>query len=51
MTVARIHNSVAEEHEHIARFRLKVNLVVVGIVEQSQRQTCRIDGLDLPFVQ
>src|ERR1022692_233992 len=45
--VTRIQNAVAKENKHIPRLHFEAELVVVGIVEKSQRQTGRFDHMIL----
>src|SRR5581483_4101022 len=49
-TVAGVENAVTEEHEQIVGFRLKRELVVLGFVKQSERQTGGFDHLELAVV-
>ncbi len=48
--VAGVENAVAEEHEHVTGLGFEGELVVLGIVEQSQRQAGGFDDFDLAVV-
>lgn len=43
LAVAGVENAVAEEHEHVSRLHVELELVVVGFVEQAERQSGRFD--------
>src|SRR5208337_2876216 len=45
-----IENSVAEKEEHVARMPPQVELVIGRIVEQADRQTSRLDRIELSIV-
>ena len=45
--VAGVENAVAEEHEHVAGFGLESELVVLGVVEQAERQAGGFDDFNL----
>src|SRR5215469_14553554 len=45
--VAGIEYAIAEEYEYVSRLGMKGELVIVRLVKQAQRQSGRLDDLDL----
>src|SRR3954468_1006229 len=43
LAIAGIENTVTEEDEHVPRFHLEFELVVLGFIKESQRQASRLD--------
>src|SRR5271165_411926 len=45
-----VEDSIAEKEKEITRMPAQVELIICRVVEQSDRQTGRLNGLDLPIV-
>src|SRR6267154_2841577 len=43
IAIAGVKDAVAMEHEHVARFRLKTEFIVIRFVKEPQRQSRRLD--------